>query len=98
MSSHTLSLLSDADNLTDFDCGDADLNEFLQNDAKENQKNWLSATRILYDNNKIIGYFTLIADTLNRERVNETDRVEDSGRHSSSANGTHHLSGFPSKH
>lgn len=76
MSSHTLSLLSDADNLTDFDCGDADLNEFLQNDAKENQKNWLSATRILYDNNKIIGYFTLIADTLNRERVNEPDRVE----------------------
>lgn len=76
MSSHTSSLLSDADILTDFDCGDADLNEYLQNDAKENQKNWLSATRILYDNNKIIGYFTLIADTLNRERVNETDRVE----------------------
>lgn len=76
MSSHTSSLLSDTVILRDFDCGDEDLNDFLKNDAGENQKNWLSAARILYDNNKITGYFTPIADTLNREHVNETDRVE----------------------
>jgi len=72
---YTLSPLLNTDDLTNFDCGDDDLNDFLKNDARDNQIKWLSATRILHDNENIVGYFTLIADTINRERIDEHDRV-----------------------
>ena len=72
---YTLSPLTPGDDLTNFDCGDDDLNDFLKNDAWDNQNKWLSATRILHNNEQVIGYFTLIADTINRERLDDHDRV-----------------------
>jgi len=47
----------------------------LKNDAQDNQKKWLSSTRILHDGDRIVGYFTLVADTINSERIDEHDRV-----------------------
>ena len=47
-----------------FDCGNADLNDFLLNDAKLYLAKKLSVTYILEDENGIIGYFSLSNDKL----------------------------------
>lgn len=65
------------DNVSDFDCGDNDLNEFLKYDALNNQNGWLSATHVLCDGEKIIGFFTLVADTLQKDKIAEADRVDE---------------------
>ena len=42
-----LPLSGDVD-VSGFDCGDADLNDFLQIDALKNQKEWFSVTKVLF--------------------------------------------------
>lgn len=77
MPSYTLVPLSTSAELDGFTCGNDDLDDFLKNDAFENQSAWLSATRLLYDADNLVGYFTLTADTLHKERIAEPDRVND---------------------
>ena len=47
-----------------FDCGNADLNDFLLNDAKSYLAKKLSVTCVLEDENEIAGYFSLSNDKL----------------------------------
>jgi GNAT superfamily N-acetyltransferase len=57
--------LTDAYRIKPFDCGIADLNEFLFNDAKTHLK-YLSAVTYLFENkDKTIAYFSLQNDLLN---------------------------------
>jgi GNAT superfamily N-acetyltransferase len=47
-----------------FDCGDADLNEFLKNDAARYQAEHLSHTRLAFLQGALVGYITLLADCI----------------------------------
>lgn len=50
--------------LSEFDCGDEDLNDFLKNDALNQQKEKLNITKLVIYGNEIIGYATILTDTL----------------------------------
>ena len=46
--------------LTEFDCGDSDLNEFLMEDAKLFHEKRIANTFILEDEGRIVAYFLLV--------------------------------------
>ena len=60
---HFENLTEDHD-LSEFDCGDDDLNDFLKNDALKQQKAKLNVTKLILYEGKIIGYVSLLTDTL----------------------------------
>jgi predicted GNAT family N-acyltransferase len=47
-----------------FDCGDSDLNEFLQKDAAVYQKEHLSFTRAVFHGEELVAYITLLTDSI----------------------------------
>jgi GNAT superfamily N-acetyltransferase len=51
-------------NVNDFDCDDADLNDFIRTDSQRYSAEYLSHTRIALHNGVIIGYITLLADAI----------------------------------
>lgn len=56
--------LTEEHDLSEFDCGDDDLNDFLKNDALKQQKSRLNVTKLILYEGKIIGYVSLLTDTL----------------------------------
>ena len=56
--------LNENHDLNDFDCGDNDLNDFLKNDALPQQYEKLNVTKLVMCNREIIGYTSLLTDTL----------------------------------
>ena len=56
--------LSDADKLLPFDCGDADLNNYLFSDALSYQNQLLSVTYYLDNGNETILFFSLSNDKI----------------------------------
>jgi len=50
--------------IADFDCGDADLNEFLRDDAATYLTELLSVTYLVMDKQRIAGFFSLSNDKL----------------------------------
>ena len=58
--------LDEHDDIKDFDCGDADLNDFIINDAPLYFKSRLSTSYVLEDKstNEVIGYFSLAHDRI----------------------------------
>ena len=55
--------------LSSFDCGDADLNDFLLNDAKNYSKSMLAVTYLIKVENEIAAYFCLSNDGLTRTTI-----------------------------
>ena len=55
--------------LTDFDCGDSNLNEFLFEDAKPSQELRIANTFILEDNGRIAAYFCLLNDKISKDEI-----------------------------
>jgi GNAT superfamily N-acetyltransferase len=53
-----------AHNVAAFDCGDADLNEFLTVDSQRYRTECLSHTRIALHNGTMVGYITLLTDSI----------------------------------
>ena len=49
---------------SDFDCGDADLNDFLKSDALRDSRNYFSSTHLAIYNGEVIGFFSLVTDTI----------------------------------
>ena len=47
-----------------FDCTDADLNEFLEMNAQRYHHQCLSHTRLAFSKNVLVGYITLLADSI----------------------------------
>jgi len=47
-----------------FDCNDPDLNEFLQKDAPAYQREHLSFTRVVFCQNTLVAYITLLMDSI----------------------------------
>lgn len=56
-----LSKLSD---LSKFDCGDNDINNFLKHDALTYQENKLATTTLFIFNDELIGFFSTAADSI----------------------------------
>ncbi len=76
-------------NLSDFDCGDCDLNEFLIDDALLFAEKRIANTYILEDDGSIVAYFCLLNDKVSRQDVTNSQwkRVKDAfpdGKHFSS--------------
>ena len=76
MTGYILKTLQNTSDTTSFDCGDSDLNEFLKEDAVNNKNDWLSVTKILCEDEKIIGFFTITPDTLHKGRINLQDKLQ----------------------
>ena len=55
--------------LTSFDCGDGDLNEFLLNDAKKAIELRIANTFLVEDNGRIVAYFCLLNDRISRNEI-----------------------------
>lgn len=61
-------LSSDA-NLAGFDCGDADLNNFLIEDAKNFLEKHIATSYLLVNGDDIVAYFCLLNDKITRQEV-----------------------------
>ena len=57
-------ILSEKIDTKNFDCGDADLNEFLQEDALHYQNQNLAQTTCIFYDGSLIGYYSLACDSL----------------------------------
>ena len=66
--------------LTGFDCGDSDLNEFLLEDAKAFLEKRIANTFILEDDGQIAAYFCLLNDKVSREEITNSrwKKIKDS--------------------
>lgn len=69
------SLLNESHLCSSFDCGDEDLNDFLVNDALNNQKINFSVTRIFEHKNDIIGFYSLVNDSINKSKIAAEDHI-----------------------
>ncbi len=50
--------------VSEFECGDADLEEFLKEDAAKYQEHHISFTRVVYLKDELVGYVTLLTDCI----------------------------------
>ena len=64
--------LTDNHNLTSFDCGDVDLNEFLTDDAIPFQEKRIATTYIVIINDRVAAYFRLLNDKVSRTDVSKS--------------------------
>lgn len=71
------SILCENHNCREFDCGDIELNDFLVEDALSNQISNISITRVASKKNNLIGYYSILTDSIKKEKVGEDDRVSE---------------------
>lgn len=66
--------------LTKFDCGDEDLNNFLFEDSKNFLEKRIANTFIVVDEGNIVAYFCLLNDKISRQEVTNSQwkRIKDS--------------------
>jgi len=72
----TFVLLRADHDLSRFHSSEPELDEFLKEDALENQHNLISVTRLVFWKGALVGYFTLINDSIEVRAVEECDREE----------------------
>jgi hypothetical protein len=65
LSDLSFSLLNPSFNLPGFDCGDADINDFLHNDAVHYQNQRLANTYLFSQGKKPLAFFSILNDSLN---------------------------------
>jgi GNAT superfamily N-acetyltransferase len=66
-----------------FDCGDQDLNDFLRHDAEKYQTELLSHTDLALLDDRIVGYITLLSDSIvlkTPEKKSVLDKLSDQHR------------------
>lgn len=68
--------LSENDDISNFSCGLKDMDNFLKKDALMQQQEKLNVTYLVTCDNKIIGFFSLLADSIEIKKVNETHNIE----------------------
>ena len=61
-----IKLLDSASNIKSFDCGDADLNDLLRNDAKLFFEKRIANTYVVEEEGAVIAYFSLLNDKVSR--------------------------------
>lgn len=68
--------LKDRSEIINFTSTNADLNDFLKNDALKYQEEMVSRTHLCCDGKNIAGYVTLVTDTLEVHAVEENDKMD----------------------
>jgi ribosomal protein S18 acetylase RimI-like enzyme len=68
--------LKESHNLSLFHCKNDDLNDFLKNDAKKSQDDLISRTYLCLRQNSIIGYLTIVTDTIEVKLIERDDAVD----------------------
>lgn len=68
--------LSESYNLLSFSCNDDDLNNFLKDDALNDQKIMINKTNLCFYKNELVGYITLSNDTIGTKEVIVRDAIE----------------------
>ncbi|WP_296872205.1 N-acetyltransferase [uncultured Methanobrevibacter sp.] len=63
--------LSEEHDLSDFECESEDLNDFLKNDALKQQKEKLNLTKLITCDGEIIGFVSLLTDSIKLKIINE---------------------------
>jgi predicted GNAT family N-acyltransferase len=85
-------LLDEDSPLETFDCGDAQLNDFLLNKAKAYQSAWLASTHLVKQADRLVAYFSLLNDKVEfdqpeergktlRNRFNRINKIPNAKRH-----------------
>ena len=66
--------IRDCDNssLQGFDCGEAELNDFLIRYAKQNEAKGISRTFVLREDDKVVGFYTLASALIQFEHLPDT--------------------------
>ena len=67
--------LSKIYDLSKFDCGDSDINEFLKEDALIYQEKKLATTTIFTFNNEVIGFFSTAADSIKLKLIEKENHA-----------------------
>ena len=67
-----IKLLDSEDEIKSFDCGDADLNDFLLHDAKLFSEKRIANTYIVENEGDIIAYFSLLNDKVSRSELSNS--------------------------
>ena len=67
----TIFSLSARHNLKSFNCTNHDLNDFLKNDALENQEQMVSRTYVCLYEEQLVGFYTLTTDIIEVKHVEE---------------------------
>ncbi len=68
--------LTNRHNLVYFESANADLNDFLKNDALTDQEEMVSKTFLCCWNKSIVGYISMVTDTLEVKVVDEEDGIK----------------------
>jgi len=67
--------------LSEFLCDSDDLNDFIKNDALNQQNDNLNITKLICCNNEIIGFFSLLADSIELKHVRDKKTKESIKNH-----------------
>jgi hypothetical protein len=71
--------LSKVYNLSDFDCNDQDINDFLKNDALIHQDEMIATTILFLYNEKILGFCSLTADAIKLSQEEKVESIKNKG-------------------
>ena len=69
--------LTDEHDLSNFKCASDDLNDFLKDDALTQQKNKLNLTKLVMCDDTIVGYVSLLTDTIPLKDIRDEDTKRD---------------------
>ena len=69
--------LRDSHDISSFRCSNDDLNDFLKSDAKKSQEDLISRTYLCLWHDTILGYLTLVTDTIEVKLIEKDDGVDD---------------------
>jgi len=75
MHNYSIKILDANTQLTGFTSGNEDLDDFVKSDAVSNIDDWISITKVLSVDEKVIGFFTITLDTLHKERIEYSDKI-----------------------
>ena len=70
----TIFPLSAKHNRASFNCTNHDLNDFLKNDALENQEQMVSRTYVCFYEKQLVGFYTLTTDIIEVKHIEEAHR------------------------
>lgn len=68
--------LRESHNVSFFHCSNDDLNDFLKEDAKKSQEDLISRTFLCLWQDCILGYLTLVTDTIEVKLIEKDDGVD----------------------
>ncbi|EHQ35530.1 GNAT family N-acetyltransferase [Methanoplanus limicola] len=69
----SFSIIDPNTDISGFECDNPDLNDFLYTDAIHYQEERLAVTRLIHLQNNVVGYFTLVSDSIEVAAIHSDD-------------------------